>query len=63
MELKIWHGQKYRQKGLDQLEEYLDSRNADKGYLISFDFSKNKKYTQDIVYLKNSGKEVYEIVV
>lgn len=63
VELKIWHGQKYRQKGLDQLEEYLDSRNADKGYLISFVFNKNKKYMQDIVYLKNSGKEVYEIVV
>lgn len=63
VELKIWHGEKYRQKGLRQLEEYLGSRNCDKGYLISFNFNKAKKYLCKKVMLENSGKEVYEIVV
>ena len=28
IELKIWHGEEYRKKGIAQLEKYLDSRNA-----------------------------------
>lgn len=63
VELKIWHGSQYRQKGLDQLEEYLESCNCQKGYLISFNFNKNKKYIQNMVVLEKSKKQVYEIVV
>lgn len=63
VELKIWHGQKYREKGLAQLEEYLKSRNCDKGYLISFNFNKNKEYLRNTVMFEKSGKEVYEIMV
>ncbi len=63
VELKIWRGEQYRQKGLRQLEEYLDSRNSKKGYLISFSFNKDKMYVQNTVILENSQKEVYEIVV
>ena len=63
VELKIWHGQKYRQKGLAQIEEYLESRNSNRGYLISFCFNKEKEYLQNTVILEKSGKEVYEIVV
>ncbi len=63
VEMKIWRGQQYRQKGLEQLEEYLDSRNCKKGYLISFNFNKNKTYVQNTIILENSRKKVYEIVV
>ena len=63
VELKIWRGQQYRQKGILQLEEYLDSRNCKKGYLISFNFNKNKKYVQNNLFLENSQKEIYEIEV
>lgn len=63
VELKIWHGQKYRQKGLAQIEEYLESRNSNRGYLISFCFNKEKEYLQNTVILEKSGKEVYEIVI
>ncbi|MCM1258403.1 MAG: AAA family ATPase [Roseburia sp.] len=63
VELKVWHGKQYRKKGLEQLERYLDSRNAKKGYLISFSFNEKKEYLQNSVVLKTSKKEVYEIVV
>lgn len=63
VELKVWHGRKYRQEGLKQLGEYLDSRNCDKGYLVSFNFNKNKKYIQNLITLEESGRAVYEIVV
>lgn len=63
VELKIWRGQQYRKKALEQLEEYLDSRNSKKGYLISFNFNKDKSYVQNTIILGNSQKEIYEIVV
>lgn len=61
VELKIWRGQQYREKGLEQLEKYLDSRNSKKGYLINF--NKDKTYVQNTVILEDSHKEIYEIVV
>ena len=63
VELKIWRGEQYRQSGLEQLERYLDNRNNQKGYLISFDFRQNKTYVQNTIYLKGSQKEIYEITV
>lgn len=48
VELKIWHGQKYREKGLEKLKSYLDSRSCTKGYLISFSFHKNKEYAEKV---------------
>ena len=63
IELKIWRGQQYRQKGLDQLEKYLDSRNCDNGYLVSFSFNENKEYQQNTIILEKSNKEIYEIVI
>ncbi|MBR5921034.1 MAG: hypothetical protein IKZ56_07720, partial [Bacteroidales bacterium] len=42
VELKIWRGDKYEQKGRDQLSEYLATRGKDEGYLVTFDFSKKE---------------------
>lgn len=63
VELKIWRGQQYRQKGLEQLGAYLDSRNSRKGYLVSFVFNQNKTYVQKVVTLADSRREIYEITV
>ncbi|MDE7415219.1 MAG: AAA family ATPase [Lachnospiraceae bacterium] len=63
IELKIWHGQQYRQNGLNQLCDYLESRNSSKGYLISFNFNENKEYVQNTIIGKDVTKEIYEIVV
>ena len=60
---KIWHGQQYRQKGLEQLEEYLDSRNCANGYLVSFNFNEKKAYLQNKIVLEKSNKEIFEIIV
>ena len=63
IELKIWHGEEYRKKGIAQLEEYLDSRNADKGYLLSFSFLKNKEYVCRKLDENETTKDILEIVV
>ena len=42
VEMKIWRGQEYNERGEEQLAEYLDYYNLEKGYLLSFCFNKNK---------------------
>ena len=43
IELKIWRGQAYHEKGEKQVIEYLDYYHLDKGYMLSFNFNKDKK--------------------
>ena len=43
IELKIWHGDEYNERGEKQLIDYLDYYRKDKGYMLSFNFNKNKK--------------------
>ena len=63
IELKIWHGEEYRKKGIAQLEEYLDSRNVSKGYLLSFSFLKNKEYICRKLDITETTKDILEVVV
>ncbi len=63
VELKIWHGAKYRQEGIDQLEEYLDNRGRDIGYLISFSFLKERKQTCGWIAKNETSKQIFEIIV
>ena len=62
VELKIWHGNKYDQAGLEQLSEYLAVRGKDKGYLVTFDFSKDKHHSEP-EWVEVNGKRVLEVVV
>jgi hypothetical protein len=41
VELKIWRGEAYETKGMDQLIDYLDSQEARKGWLVSFSTNRN----------------------
>ena len=43
IEMKIWHGNAYNERGEKQLSDYLEYYHADKGYMLSFNFNKNKK--------------------
>ncbi len=43
VELKIWHGSEYNERGERQLTDYLDYYHKDKGYMLSFNFNKNKE--------------------
>jgi len=61
VEMKIWHGNEYHNKGLEQLAGYLDDYHLDKGYLLSFNFNKNKK--AGITETTHNGKTILEAVV
>ena len=43
VELKIWHGEEYHQRGEAQLLGYLEDYHLKKGYMISFNFNKKKQ--------------------
>jgi len=61
VELKIWHGAEYNERGEEQLSEYLDYYNKKKGYLLSFNFNKNKQC--GIKEIKIGDKTIVEAVV
>lgn len=61
VELKIWHGKEYHERGEKQLAEYLDYYHIDKGYMLSFNFNQNKTIgTQSI---KIGDKTLFEAIV
>jgi hypothetical protein len=43
IEMKIWYGNNYHTRGEQQLTQYLDYYHLDKGYMLSFNFNKNKE--------------------
>lgn len=61
VELKIWRGAKYHEKGLAQLKEYLDNQGLDKGYLLIYDFNANKEYKYERINFE--GKEIFIVWV
>ena len=61
VELKIWRGQAYHEKGERQLAGYLDSYRLDTGYLLTYSFNQNKK--QGIKYRTVEGKRLVEATV
>ena len=61
IELKIWHGSEYNERGEKQLSDYLDYYHKDKGYLLSFNFNKKKEI--GVKELKIGEKTIVEAVV
>lgn len=61
IELKIWYGNEYNERGEQQLFGYLDSYHKDKGYMISFNFNQNKVI--GIKEIKLGNKTIVEAIV
>lgn len=61
VQLKIWNGKKYEEKGLEQLADYLEIQNLGTGYMVVFNFNTDKKYSAQWVEVK--GKKVFEVIV
>jgi hypothetical protein len=61
IELKIWHGDEYNKRGEKQLFEYLNEYHTDTGYLLSFNFNKQKK--TGIHEIRYKEKKILEVVV
>lgn len=61
VELKIWHGNEYNERGEQQLTDYLDYYRKDKGYMLSFNFNKKKEI--GVKEMQVGGKTIVEAVV
>ena len=61
IELKIWRGNAYNERGERQLIDYLEHYHLKKGYMLSFNFNKNKKTGVNRVVL--GDKVLIEAVV
>ena len=61
LEMKLWHGEEYKNRGEKQLLEYLDYYHIQKGYMLSFNFNKNKQIGVKTIHAE--GKIIVEAVV
>jgi len=61
IELKIWHGDRYNKRGEEQLREYLEYYNLNVGYMLSFNFNKDKETGVKQVHV--GDKIIYEAML
>ena len=61
IEIKLWHGEEYNNRGERQLAGYLDDYHLNKGYMLSFNFNKKKKPGVHEIII--GDKEIIEAVV
>ena len=61
VELKIWHGSGYNAEGEKQISDYLDYFGLTTGYMLSFNFNKEKKKGLQQVYI--GDKLLYEFIL
>ena len=61
IELKIFRGKKYHEQGINQLVDYLDINSLEKGYLVVFNFNKDKEYKEEKIPVDK--KEIFTVFV
>lgn len=61
IEMKIWRGIKYHEDGIKQLCNYLDIHDLNKGYLLIFNFNKNKEFKEERINIE--GKDIFQVYV
>lgn len=61
IEIKLWRGAEYNERGQKQLTDYLDYYHLKKGYLLSFNF--NKKKETGIREFKFKDRTIIEAIV
>ncbi len=60
IELKLWRGEAYEQKGCCQLVDYLRAKGLRQGYLVSFC---RRKKPQKPRWISYEGYKIYEVIV
>jgi hypothetical protein len=63
LELKVWDGQAKHAEAYSQLGGYLESKNADTGYLITFDFREEGNKVRKAEWVEHEGKRIFDLMV
>lgn len=61
VELKIWRGEKAHRTGIEQLADYLETQNLERGYLVVFDHRTDKTWERKRI--RKAGKKILAIWV
>ncbi|MCL2261344.1 MAG: AAA family ATPase [Fibromonadales bacterium] len=64
VELKLWYGYVAHEDAFEQIAGYLDSKNKDTGYLLTFDFRKEQNVGKpQVKWVEHKGKKIFDIIV
>ncbi|MDR2731970.1 MAG: hypothetical protein LBB36_01995, partial [Fibromonadaceae bacterium] len=64
VELKLWYGDVAHEDAYEQIAGYLDSKNKDTGYLLTFDFRKTRNVGKpQIRQVEHRGKKILDVLV
>jgi len=64
VELKLWYGDVAHEEAFEQIAEYLESKNKDVGYLLTFDFRKTANVGKpQIGWVEHRGKRILDVMV
>jgi len=63
IELKLWYGESAHEKAFDQLSGYLKSKGLLEGYLLTFDFRKEKNRTAKAQWVEYKGMRIFDVVM
>ena len=61
LELKRWYGEVYHQKGIKQLSNYLDIQDVRTGYLVIFEYNKEKSWRKE--WIEYDNKRIFAVWV
>jgi hypothetical protein len=61
IELKIWYGDISHEKAYEQLEGYLNHKDTDTGYMLTFDFRKKKELKCQ--WETFNGKRIFDAII
>ena len=64
VELKLWYGYVAHDEAFEQIAGYLDSKNKDTGYLLTFDFRKEQNVGKpQMKWVEHRGKKIFDVIV
>jgi len=63
IELKIWRGEQYEESAYKQLTGYMETKKADKGYLLTFDFRKGANKQPKAEWIEFDGKMIFDMII
>ena len=63
VELKLWKGDAAKERAYEQLLGYMEVKNKPEGYLLTFDFRKNKSGDYRPEWVEVEGKRIFDIIV
>jgi len=63
IELKLWNGQAYQAEAYKQLCGYLESKHAEMGYMLTFDFREEGNKERKAEWIEVDGKRIFDVMV